>query len=447
MTFEEALAAWLPGQRWFAGKGTPITGLAVTADTTLVTGDPGLRHLVLTVDQDSRTDSYQVFAGTRAELPGWLEHVRIGPAGEGMTAYDGLHDPELTRTLLAAMAGEESIGPLCFARMPGSQIDTALDSLVLTGEQSNTSLLFGEEAILKVFRRPSPGPNPDLEVPAALARLGSPHVAEPLGWIATTATREPTVLAVLSTYLRAAVDGWLLAATSVRDLYASGTPRAAEAGGDFAGEARRLGEATAEVHRDLALAFGVEELPAAALRELSAQMRGRLADAVRAVPELAPYEAKLAALFGEVAMLDDPLEVQRIHGDYHLGQVMRTHSGWVLLDFEGEPAAPLEQRRARFPALRDVAGMMRSIDYAARFQLAGHEDAGQVAAAARNWVERNQTAFCAGYAAVGGPDPAKHASLVRALTLDKAVYEVVYEARHRPSWVPIPLGSIADAPD
>ena len=95
MTFEEALAAWLPGQRWFAGKGTPITGLAITADTTLVTGDPGLRHLVLAVDQGSGTDSYQVFAGTRAELPGWLEHVRIGPASEGMTAYDGLHDPEL----------------------------------------------------------------------------------------------------------------------------------------------------------------------------------------------------------------------------------------------------------------------------------------------------------------------------------------------------------------
>ena len=91
MTFEEALAAWLPGQRWFAGKGTPITGLAITADTTLVTGDPGLRHLVLAVDQGSGTDSYQVFAGTRAELPGWLDHARIGPAGQGQTAYDELN--------------------------------------------------------------------------------------------------------------------------------------------------------------------------------------------------------------------------------------------------------------------------------------------------------------------------------------------------------------------
>ena len=444
MTFEEALIAWLPQQRWFAGKGTPITGLAIVADTTLVAGDPGLRHLTLAVSQGRSTDSYQVFTGTRADLPGWLDHARIGPAGQGMTAYDGLHDPELTRTLVVAMAGDQSVGPLCFTHTPGSQIPTGLDSLELTAEQSNTSLLFGEEAILKVFRRPSPGPNPDLEVPAALARLGSPHVAEPLGWISATTAGAPTVLAVLSTYLRAAVDGWSLAATSVRDLYASASARAAEAGGDFAGEAHRLGEATAEVHRDLAVAFGVAELPAAALREISAHMRGRLAEAAGAVPELARYEARLRAVFDEVATLAGPLEVQRIHGDYHLGQAMRTHSGWVLLDFEGEPAAPLAERRGRFPALRDVSAMMRSLDYAARFQLAGHEDDEQVAAAARDWVRRNQAAFCAGYAGAGGPDPAKHATLVRALTMDKAVYEVLYEARNRPSWVHIPLGAIAD---
>jgi maltokinase len=474
MTFEEALAAWLPGQRWFAGKGSPITGLAVVADTTLVAGDPGLRHLILAVSQDGGTDSYQVFTGIRAELPGWLDHARIGPAGRGMTAYDGLHDPELTGMLLAAMASEEPIGPLLFARTAGSQIGTGLESLVLTAEQSNTSVLFGEEAILKVFRRPTPGPNADLEVPAALARLGSPHVAEPLGWIAATVDGMPTVLAVLSCYLRAAVDGWALAGTSVRDLYASGSVVAAEAGGDFAGEARRLGEATAEVHRDLALAFGVDELPAAAFGDLSAQMLGRLAEAAAAAPELARYEPALRAAFAEVAALDGPLEVQRIHGDYHLGQVMRTHSGWVVLDFEGEPAAPPEQRRARYPALRDLAGMLRSLDYAARFQLPGPDGTGQpgtgqpgtgqpgpgqggtgqpgpgqggtgeVTAAARSWVRRNQAAFCAGYAGAGGADPAKHATLVRALTLDKAVYEVMYEARNRPSWVSIPLGSIAD---
>ncbi len=173
-------------------------------------------------------------------------------------------------------------------------------------------------------------------------------------------------------------------------------------------------------------------------------MLGRLAEVAAAIPELARYEPALRAAFGEVATLDGPLEVQRIHGDYHLGQVMRTHSGWVLLDFEGEPAVPLEQRRARYPALRDVAGMLRSLHYAARFQLVGQEDPGQIAGAARDWARRNQAAFCAGYARAGGADPGKHGILVRALTLDKAVYEVMYEARNRPSWLPIPLGSIAD---
>jgi maltokinase len=446
MTFEETLAAWLPGQRWFAGKTSPITGLAIVEDTTLVHGDPGLRHLILAVNQGGAVDSYQVFAGMRADLPGWLDYTRIGPAGGGVTAYDGLHDPQLAGILLAAMAGDKSIGALRFARRPGIRIGTGLSSRVLTAEQSNTSVLFGEEAILKVFRRPPPGPNPDLEVPAALAKLGSPHVAEPLGWIEATITGMPTVLAVLSRYLRAGVDGWSLAATSVQDLFAGNATRAAEAGGDFAGEARRLGAATAEVHRDLALAFGVEELPGTALRDLSAQMRGRLADAVGAVPELARHEAKLCAALSEVAALDGPLEVQRIHGDYHLGQAVRARGGWVVLDFEGEVTAPLEQRRARFPVLRDVAGMMRSLDYAARVQLAGHEAGERHAVAAGDWVQRNQAAFCAGYVGAGGPDPAKHAILVRAFTLDKAVYEVVYEARHRPSWVNIPLGSVADAP-
>jgi maltokinase len=445
MTFEDALAQWLPQQRWFAGKGTPITGLAVAAGTTLADGDPGLRHLIVAVTQDGRTDCYQLFVGVRAELPERLEHVRIGAAGPGLTAYDGLHDPVLTARLLGAMAAEESLGPLRCARRPGAQLDTGAESLVLTGEQSNTSLLFGEEAILKVFRRLSPGPNPDLEVPDALARMGSPHVAAPLGWISTTMNGQPTVLAILSSYLRAAVDGWSLAATSVRDLYASGSGQAGEAGGDFAGEAHRLGEATAEVHRDLAVAFGARELPAGAFREMSAQMVDRLGVALRAVPGLVPYGAMLRSAFEEVAGLSDPLEVQRIHGDYHLGQVLRTHSGWVVLDFEGEPAVPLERRRARHPALRDVAGMLRSLDYAARFQLAGREDGGGPLAAARDWVRRNQAAFCAGYTRAGGADPGKHGILVRALTLDKAVYEVMYEARNRPSWLPIPLGSIADS--
>jgi maltokinase len=450
MTFEEALTGWLPGQRWFAGKGAPIDHLAIVADTLLVEGDPSLRHLIVAVSQPGGTDRYQLLAGLRTAIPDRLEHAVIGPAGDAQpgqawVAYDALHDPPLTRRLLAAMAGQETIGPLSFAAEPDAAIDTGLDSLVLTAEQSNTSMIFGEEAILKVFRRPHPGPNPDLEIPRALHRAGSPHVAPPLGWMQITLDDVPTILAILSTYLRAATDGWLLAATSVRDLYASDAASAAEAGGDFAAEAHRLGEATAEVHRALAEAFGTAELPASAHRDLAAQMRERLDAAVAAVPQLAPHAGLLAEAFTELAGIDEPLTVQRIHGDYHLGQVIRTQAGWVLLDFEGEPVVPLAQRRARAPALRDVAGMLRSLDYAARHQLPGHADQERAHAAARDWVSRNQAAFCAGYAQAGGTDPGKHAVLLRALTFDKAVYEVMYEASHRPSWLSIPLESIADA--
>ena len=315
---------------------------------------------------------------------------------------------------------------------------------MLTGEQSNTSLVFGESAIFKVFRRVSPGPNPDLEVASALAKLGSSHIAEPYGWVETRMDGATTVLAILSRYLRAASDGWSLAATSVRDLYATEGSHAAEAGGDFAGEAARLGAATAQVHQDLAEAFGRSELEPEAIRELAEQMYRRLDIAIATVPELARHADKVGDAYSHLAKLTEPTPAQRVHGDYHLGQVMRTRTGWVVLDFEGEPASPLAQRRARSSPLRDVAGMLRSFDYAARHQLLTHPDADSLAPKASEWVRRNSDAFCAGYAAAGGLDPATNSVLLRAMLLDKAVYEVIYEARHRPTWIPIPLESIAE---
>lgn len=445
MTVEETLASWLPTQRWFAGKGTQLGDLAIQADTVLADGDPGMRHLIVSVGHDGRSVCYQLLIGLRAQVPERLGHVAIGPWGEGLIAYDALHDSDLTRVLLAAMAGHRSIGPLNFCSEPGAELDTSVDSIALTSEQSNTSLLFGEDSIFKVFRRLSPGPNPDLEVPQALARLGSEHVAAPLGWVDTSSQGEVTVLGILSTYLRAATDGWSLAATSIRDLYASQQLSAEEAGGDFAPEAHRLGTATAAVHRDLARAFGTRELPPGSAAELAQQMQDRLAEALAAVPALAPYEGMLSAAYSDLAKLEDPLPVQRVHGDYHLGQAMRTQTGWVLIDFEGEPARPLAERRARHPALRDVAGMLRSFEYAARHQLNPETETPMLRQAARDWVHRNQEAFCAGYAAAGGADPREHAAALRAFTFDKAVYEVVYEARQRPSWLRIPLESLDDA--
>jgi maltokinase len=463
MAIEDALATWLGNQRWFAGKGRELRDLAIVADTELVAGDPELRHLIVAVSHGTAVDYYQVPVGLRRRLPARLKHARIGPSGDGRQAYDALHDADLTKPLLAGIAANVETGSLRMQAIPGVRFDTGLDSLVLGSEQSNTSLVYGDESILKMFRRLSPGPNPDLEVTTALARLGSPQVAEPLGWIETRLEGVPTSLAILSRYLRLATDGWTLAATSVRDLYATvgdtndrdqndraasttgaDGVHAADVGGDFAGESRRLGIATAQVHADLAAAFGTDQLGADAVSELTERMYGNLDLAVAAVPELTKHVDMIVDAYSELAKLTGPFPVQRVHGDYHLGQVLRIETGWVVLDFEGEPATPLAQRRARSSPLRDVAGMLRSFDYAARHQLIGHPGQGALSDSARDWVRRNASAFCVGYAEAGGLDPVANQILLRALQLDKAVYEVLYEARHRPSWLPIPLDSLAE---
>jgi maltokinase len=464
MGIEDALASWLGNQRWFAGKGQGLHDLAIVADTELVAGDPEMRHLIIAVSHATNVDYYQVLVGLRRRLPTRLQHVRIGLADDGRIAYDALHDTDLTKPLLTGIATEARVGTLQMHKIQGARFDTGHDSLVIGGEQSNTSLVYGNESILKVFRRVSPGPNPDLEVTTALARLGSPEVAEPLGWIETRLDGAPTSLALLSRFMRLATDGWTLAATSVRDLYATvveandraeaesepveqpatALVNASDVGGDFAGESRRLGIATAKVHADLAAAFGTEEIDRDAVGALTEQMLHKLDLAVAAVPELAKHTDMISDAYAELAKLPGPFPMQRVHGDYHLGQVLRTEHGWVVLDFEGEPATPLAQRRARSSPLRDVAGMLRSFDYAARHQLIGHRHPAALSETARDWVRRNANAFCAGYAAAGGLDPVANQVLLRALQFDKAVYEVLYEARHRPSWLPIPLDSLAE---
>src|SRR5579875_1675013 len=230
----------------------------------------------------------------------------------------------------------------------------------------------------------------------------------------------------------AQVTSWSLATASLR-----------EPDPDFSGQARLLGEATARLHAELASAFGTRELTSGDLAELAAGLTAELERAIAAVPDLADHAAAVRSCYAEVASVRAPVPVQRVHGDYHLAQVLASKDGWIVLDFEGEPSVPLALRREHAPALRDVAGMLRSFDYAASHEMLQHPDDRRLAALAPGWARACQDAFCAGYAAAGGADPRENAVLLRALTLAKAVYEAVYEARHRPDWLPIPLAALA----
>jgi trehalose synthase-fused probable maltokinase len=468
------LTQWLPRQRWFPGRGTSLRELSVVSDVTLQAGDPALRHLIVEAALPGGPARFQVLVGYRRDLPADLAGAVIG-RHLGVACYDALHDPELADVLLQGIIQQRLADHLRFVLEPAApplashepgEPGADLVGRVLGAEQSNTSLVFGDLAILKVVRRLFAGANPDLEVADALTRRGSARVAAPYGWIETDLDGEPVLLGVLSQFLAGASDGWTLALASLRRLYArhsaygkeyltepippgdEGNEHAgagAPAGLPFTDEARLLGQATAELHADMAEAFGSRDMTGAELSDFAASLHGKLSDAVAAVPALRDHESRIRAAYDAVAGLDIPVAVQRIHGDYHLGQVLRAGHGWVALDFEGEPAVPLTLRRAPAPALRDVAGMLRSFDYAARHQLIGRSADQPVTELADAWVRQCQAAFCAGYAARGGTDPAGHATLLRALILEKAVYEVIYEHRHRPSWLPIPLSYVAAA--
>jgi maltokinase len=443
---DELLPEWLLQQRWYAGKGRVLRGTRTFFPATLRADDPQLHLALVDCEYDSgQVERYQLPLGLRREIPGNLQYAVIGAVesdGEPYVAYDALHDSELTGVLLDLLADGGKYGAVTFT---GSIERAHRPSRLIVGEQSNSSVVFADEYILKVFRKISPpGINPDLEVTRALAEVGSEVIAQPCGWYDYATDDFEATLGLLQPFLRGGSDGWMLAITSVRDLLHDSTQHADEAGGDFAPEAHRLGMVTAVLHSDLRSALPTRTSDPAEQRAMADQMIARLAVAAAAVPELRPYLERLRSSYEQVATLTAPIELQRIHGDYHLGQVMRTDRGWVVLDFEGEPAGSLAERRALMSPLRDVAGMLRSFDYASRYHLMDQPGAPpDLIALADEWAVRNRSAFCDGYSEFSGSDPRESGVLLQTFELDKAVYEVVYEARNRPTWLPIPLGSIA----
>lgn len=427
------LREWLPRQRWFAGKDRPVTDLALLSMTEL---SPGCLHLLVYTGHPSHAglcgvpapggapdsgDCYQLLLGVREQLPPRLGRALIGQAHDGplagLTVYDALYGARSAQLLLERLRHPGTAGPLRFEADPSVRVPAGLAPRLLDAEQSNSSLVYGDAFILKVFRRIQPGVNPDLEVPGALAAQGCGRVPAPVAWFRTTDPFAAT-LGVLQPFLPDASDGWTLALGALA------------VGHGFTAEAHELGQATAEVHLALASAFPVG--PHDENARTASAMTERLEAAARCVPALQPFVPGLRTAFRALLSCEVGPPAQRVHGDLHLGQVLRADREWFVIDFEGEPSRPLAERCGTQSPVRDIAGMLRSFDYAARQRHPWRPE----------WARRCREAYCAGYAARADWDPREKHGLLRAYETDRAVYEVLYEARHRPDWLPVPMAAI-----
>jgi maltokinase len=445
---ETALAEWLLGRRWFASKARDVAQVRVRDAVLLHDGDPGL--LVACVEarfQAGTHELYQLLLGVRPSAARWERDVVAEVAGT--TVYDAPADPE-AGAVLARLLREQAAVQGASARVEfhwGEGVPPpAADPVVraIGAEQSNSSLVFDEALVLKAFRRVEAGVNPELEMLRFLSARGFPSIAELGGWYEYSGELMDATFGVAQRFVAGGRDGWELALDEL-----SREPDA------FLGRVRELGEVIGSMHSVLGSdpsdpAFAPEEPGEEALSLLTATIDEQIEQVFLDLP---PEDPDVEPIAGRGEEVRDRLRLLsklgaggraiRHHGDLHLGQTLLTAAGWIVLDFEGEPARPLLERRRKRSPLRDVAGMLRSFAYAA-----SATELQRGTPAPEGWAERAREELLAGYfEAVDQmllpPGQGAARTLLSIFELEKAVYELRYELNNRPDWVRIPVAGIA----
>jgi maltokinase len=429
---ETRLIDFITSRRWFASKTREVTHANVLDRASLHEGEPALYVELVEVVFDTGThETYQLLT-----------------SGEDL---DALADPRHVRELVHMMRGGMTLpageGVLEFRALEGSaSLGTELTTArVITSEQSNTSIVFDEELILKVFRRLEPGVNPELELLRFLTEHGFPNIAQLAGWYAYVGRPLDATLGVLQQYVGDALDGWELALDELE----SAPER-------FLTRLKRLGEVTGSMHAALGseasdATFAPEDPSGESLALLTATVDEEISRIFVELPEdveaLDPIRGRGEEVRESLALLSHAGsfgKTIRTHGDLHLGQTLwsEARGDWVMIDFEGEPARSLAERRRKRSPLRDFAGMLRSFAYAVSAVeiLRGK-------AAPEGWEERARQEFLRGYMETIDSSllPAGDAAFNRLLMvfeLEKAVYELRYELNNRPEWIHIPVAGI-----
>ena len=444
----ETLAAWIEQRRWYASKSRHINAIDVD-ECARVSDQPPL--LLLLVQTRFASGSHELYQLPMAFLPAAEASggTPIGSSGD-LVAIDAVSDPELIRDLLRRIDESFSLdteeGQFRFCRAPGSgPLMTDAPARPMGVEQSNSSIVFGNDTVLKVFRRLEPGINPELELLQFLTGHGYGNIAPLLGWYEYEGRSFSATLGVAQRFFADATGGWELALEQI-----GSDPEA------LLSELGKLGAVTAGLHNTLASdandpAFSPDEPSAESLSLLTATIDE---DIERIFIRL-PDDERLAPIVGRGQDVRERIAARtqiglggraiRTHGDFHLGQTLHLPGDptWLIIDFEGEPARPLYERRQKRSPLRDVAGMLRSFAYAA-----SATEIMQGTPAPADFEDRARRTFLEHYFSTIDPSllPAGEAAIINLLSifeLEKAIYELAYELDNRPDWLPIPVAGIA----